>query len=514
MIFTQHYLACLSHASYLVGDESTGRAVVVDPRRDVERLPRRGRATRADDRAGHRDARSCRLPQRSSRAGRTNGCRHLVRRRRRRRVPHRAAARRPAAVAGRRHARDPRHARAHARVDLHRRVRARRRPGPVRRAHRRHAVRRRRRTSGSAGSSGRAISRPTRWRGSSTTRCTTSCCSFRTRRESSRPTARARRAASSSRSETSSTHRRAAPTNYALQPMTRGRVRRGRDRGPARTAAVLRASTRSATASCVRCSTRTHRRCSTSTRSWRAHEAGAVLLDAREPADFAAGHLRGAVNVGLQGRFAEWAGDVLTPDRDIVLVGDPALVARSQDSARHASDTTASSASSTISAAVFADPSGRRSRPAHGSRSSSSPSCAASSRTSSSSTSAIPARPRPARSPARREIPLAALVESLDRARSGGAGRRLLRRRLPLTGRRQRAARRRGFSDVSDLLGGYAAWEGAGPADLDRATPPSASATSRRSARAPRRRCSTRARCCSTSVSTTNGRPSTRPTPC
>jgi glyoxylase-like metal-dependent hydrolase (beta-lactamase superfamily II)/rhodanese-related sulfurtransferase len=51
---------------------------------------------------------------------------------------------------------------------------------------------------------------------------------------------------------------------------------------------------------------------------------GAVLLDAREPADFASGHLRGAVNIGLQGRFAEWAGDVLSPERDIVLVGDPA----------------------------------------------------------------------------------------------------------------------------------------------------------------------------------------------
>src|SRR6201993_4722546 len=36
MIFTQQYLACLSHASYLIGDESTGRAVVVDPRRDVD----------------------------------------------------------------------------------------------------------------------------------------------------------------------------------------------------------------------------------------------------------------------------------------------------------------------------------------------------------------------------------------------------------------------------------------------------------------------------------------------
>lgn len=35
MIFKQYYLACLSHASYLVGDEGSGRAVVVDPQRDV-----------------------------------------------------------------------------------------------------------------------------------------------------------------------------------------------------------------------------------------------------------------------------------------------------------------------------------------------------------------------------------------------------------------------------------------------------------------------------------------------
>jgi hydroxyacylglutathione hydrolase len=35
VIFEQHYLDCLSQASYLIGDETTGRAVVVDPRRDV-----------------------------------------------------------------------------------------------------------------------------------------------------------------------------------------------------------------------------------------------------------------------------------------------------------------------------------------------------------------------------------------------------------------------------------------------------------------------------------------------
>lgn len=35
MIFEQYYLECLSHASYLVGDETTGKAVIVDPQRDV-----------------------------------------------------------------------------------------------------------------------------------------------------------------------------------------------------------------------------------------------------------------------------------------------------------------------------------------------------------------------------------------------------------------------------------------------------------------------------------------------
>lgn len=35
MYFAQYYLDCLSQASYLIGDETTGRAAVVDPRRDV-----------------------------------------------------------------------------------------------------------------------------------------------------------------------------------------------------------------------------------------------------------------------------------------------------------------------------------------------------------------------------------------------------------------------------------------------------------------------------------------------
>ncbi|MGH9713156.1 MAG: MBL fold metallo-hydrolase [Candidatus Acidiferrales bacterium] len=37
MIFHQFYLNCLAHASYLIGDEETGTAAVVDPQRDIER---------------------------------------------------------------------------------------------------------------------------------------------------------------------------------------------------------------------------------------------------------------------------------------------------------------------------------------------------------------------------------------------------------------------------------------------------------------------------------------------
>ena len=49
---------------------------------------------------------------------------------------------------------------------------------------------------------------------------------------------------------------------------------------------------------------------------------GGVVLDTRSAPDYAAGHLRGAVNVGLDGRFAEWAGDVIEPEQAIALVCD------------------------------------------------------------------------------------------------------------------------------------------------------------------------------------------------
>jgi glyoxylase-like metal-dependent hydrolase (beta-lactamase superfamily II)/rhodanese-related sulfurtransferase len=36
MLLKQYYLGCLAHASYLIADEATGTAVVVDPQRDIE----------------------------------------------------------------------------------------------------------------------------------------------------------------------------------------------------------------------------------------------------------------------------------------------------------------------------------------------------------------------------------------------------------------------------------------------------------------------------------------------
>ena len=51
----------------------------------------------------------------------------------------------------------------------------------------------------------------------------------------------------------------------------------------------------------------------------RAVAEGAVLVDGRSPEDFAAGHLRQAINIGLDGRYAEFAGSVLPSSVDIVL---------------------------------------------------------------------------------------------------------------------------------------------------------------------------------------------------
>ncbi|MCW3843491.1 rhodanese-like domain-containing protein [Micromonospora yasonensis] len=47
---------------------------------------------------------------------------------------------------------------------------------------------------------------------------------------------------------------------------------------------------------------------------------GAVVVDARDPQEFAAGHVRGAINIPADGRFAETAGSVVAPDRTVLVV--------------------------------------------------------------------------------------------------------------------------------------------------------------------------------------------------
>jgi glyoxylase-like metal-dependent hydrolase (beta-lactamase superfamily II)/rhodanese-related sulfurtransferase len=51
--------------------------------------------------------------------------------------------------------------------------------------------------------------------------------------------------------------------------------------------------------------------------------AGAVIVDARDPHEFAAGHLRGSLNVPADGRFAERAGMVVEPGTEIIVVAPP-----------------------------------------------------------------------------------------------------------------------------------------------------------------------------------------------
>jgi hydroxyacylglutathione hydrolase len=50
---------------------------------------------------------------------------------------------------------------------------------------------------------------------------------------------------------------------------------------------------------------------------------GAQLLDVRDPADFAGAHLGGSVNVSLGGSYATWAGTILERERPIIIVADP-----------------------------------------------------------------------------------------------------------------------------------------------------------------------------------------------
>ena len=51
--------------------------------------------------------------------------------------------------------------------------------------------------------------------------------------------------------------------------------------------------------------------------------AGAQILDTRDPSEFACAHLKGSINIGLSGQYATWAGTILDREHPIVIIADP-----------------------------------------------------------------------------------------------------------------------------------------------------------------------------------------------
>jgi len=188
-------------------------------------------------------------------------------------------------------------------------------------------------------------------------------------------------------------------------------------------------------------------------------DAGAVLLDGREPAEFTAGHVRGAVSMGLGGRFEECAGAVLAPDRDVVLVGAVEIAAETAARLADAGYDRMAGQLDDLASVLTAGPE----------------LVEASSRLSIEQLAELqrlepalqlvdvrtPAETARGTLPGAREIPLANLIklpDALDRSAPvlvySADGYRSLVAASVL-----HAA---GFREVADLAGGYRAWEGAG----------------------------------------------------
>ncbi|HXY42970.1 MAG TPA: rhodanese-like domain-containing protein [Acidimicrobiales bacterium] len=202
-----------------------------------------------------------------------------------------------------------------------------------------------------------------------------------------------------------------------------------------------------------------------------AQEAGAVVLDTRDPADFARGHLRHAVNVGLAGRFAEFAGDVLRPSDEIVLVCDEGRATEARVRlGRIGYDRVTGCLEGDVAGALAASPGG----PERGSRVTATELAVF--------LAQVPARPitivdvrnpsetEAGRLPGSVNIPLSQLTARLGE--------------IPLdrpvvthcaSGYRSSIAAsviaRAGHTDVSDLIGGYQAWETVATDHLEGALP-------------------------------------------
>jgi len=56
---------------------------------------------------------------------------------------------------------------------------------------------------------------------------------------------------------------------------------------------------------------------------------GAQILDTRDPDEFGAAHLKGSINIGLGGQYATWAGTMLDRQHPIVIIASPGREAES-----------------------------------------------------------------------------------------------------------------------------------------------------------------------------------------
>jgi hydroxyacylglutathione hydrolase len=55
----------------------------------------------------------------------------------------------------------------------------------------------------------------------------------------------------------------------------------------------------------------------------RLHNSGAQVVDVRDAIDYEGAHLAGSITVGLAGKYATWAGTVLDKERPIVIIAEP-----------------------------------------------------------------------------------------------------------------------------------------------------------------------------------------------
>ena len=205
-----------------------------------------------------------------------------------------------------------------------------------------------------------------------------------------------------------------------------------------------------------------------------AQRAGAVLIDGRIPEVFASGHVRGSINVSLDGRFAEYAGDVARPDQPIVVVTDAGRETEARVRLARIGFDNVRARSSTSRQCWPRSPT--LPRPPDGSPPATSRTGATKSLIFRSSTCATPRRAGGRSRSGGHADPLAELARPPGRARSEPPDSRVLRGRIPILDCGIAAARH-GFERVADILGGFEAWRAAdlliehrdaAPVDVDR----------------------------------------------